>query len=101
MNKLKLTLESLAVESFDTTAVAKEKGTVFGEQCTCQTVCSCPGCPSCDATCAWTCDDATCAGQASCGGNTCDGTCWVDTCRPSDRETCPLNCPASFDCYNY
>lgn len=77
MNKLKLTLESLAVESFDTTAVAKEKGTVFGEQCTCPTVCTCPGCPSCDATCPntcpYTCDDYSCL-------NSCEGTCAGLTC---------------------
>jgi len=78
VNKMKLHLDALAVESFDTTATVSEKGTVFGEQCTCPTVCTCPGCPTCDATCAATCDDYTCA--ASCGGS-CAASCW-ETCRP-------------------
>jgi hypothetical protein len=73
MNKLKLNLDELSVESFDTTKSEKSKGTVFGEQCTCYTQCTCPGCPTCDgtcpATCPYTCDDASCG--ASCGGS-CD-----------------------------
>ncbi len=85
MDKLKLTLDDLAVETFDTTSVAREKGTVVGEQqCTCQTVCTCPGCYTCDATCPQTCDDYTCAN--SCGG-TCEQTCW-DTCGLTCPETC-------------
>ena len=79
MNKLKLRLDSLAVETFDTTRVEREKGTVVGEQqCTCQTVCTCPGCYTCAATCPQTCDDNTCA-------NSCYGTCGYscfDTCTP-------------------
>jgi hypothetical protein len=90
MNKLKLHLDDLQVDTFQTTPVRKTKGTVFGEQCTCHTQCTCPGCPtcyaSCDGTCAATCYgscggtcDATCDGcgtwDVSCGGNTCDYTC--------------------------
>ncbi len=82
-SKLKLNLDDLSVDTFDTTSVRKEKGTVFGEQCTCYTECTCPGCPTCDATCentcAYTCDDASCAGTC---GDTCDYTCG-DTCGPS------------------
>ncbi len=37
MNKLKLRLDDLQVDTFQTTPVQKEKGTVFGEQCTCYT----------------------------------------------------------------
>jgi hypothetical protein len=55
MNKLKLMLEDLQIESFSTTPGKKEKGTVYGEQCTCYTACTCPGCPTCDASCADTC----------------------------------------------
>lgn len=86
MDKLKLHLDELAVESFDTCPVDREKGTVFGEQqppCTCPTLCTCPGCPTCDATCPQTCDDFTCA--VSCEGTcvasceSCHATCW-DTC---------------------
>ena len=89
MHKLKLQLEDLLVDSFDTTATEKPKGTVFGEQCTCYTQCTCPGCPTCDASCNGTCD-------ASCNG-TCDATCNV-TC----AFTCGLACgtwDASCDGY--
>jgi hypothetical protein len=84
-NKLKLQLEDLAVDSFDTTAAEKPRGTVFGEQCTCYTQCTCPGCPTCDGTCpntcAYTCDDASCAatcgGTCNCSGDaSCNGTCY-------------------------
>ena len=81
--KLSLNLEDLTVDSFDTVAPRTEKGTVFGEQCTCYTNCTCPGCPSCDntcpATCAYTCDDASCASDcASCASceDTCDPQCY-------------------------
>lgn len=88
MNKLKLHLDALAVESFDTCAADRDKGTVVGEElCTCQTVCTCPGCPSCDATCAQTCDDYTCA--HSCNGS-CDPACV--TASPSCWDTCGRTC---------
>ena len=90
--KLRLKLEELSVESFDTTRSEKAKGTVFGEQCTCYTNCTCPGCPTCDAsceaTCANTCDDYTCV--ASCNG-TCDASCG-DTCGTSCKGTCYFTC---------
>ena len=70
-SKLKLNLDQLSVDSFDTTVTEKPKGTVFGEQCTCYTNCTCPGCPTCDATCNYTCDDATCPNCPTCY-NTCD-----------------------------
>lgn len=73
MKKLSLTLEELRVESFDTTpAEKKRKGTVFGEQCTCYTNCTCPGCPTCDYTCGDTCDDYTCV---SCAYTCANGGC--------------------------
>jgi hypothetical protein len=83
MHKLKLTLEDLQIDSFTTTSVKKEKGTVYGEQCTCQTACTCPGCPTCDASCNGTCG-ATCNGTcgASCGCATWDYSC----------ESCQLTC---------
>ena len=90
--KLTLKLEDLSVDSFNTTAVEKEKGTVFGEQCTCWTQCgqnTCPGCPTCDntcnggATCPYTCDDASCAG--SCGGAGCGA--YSDWC--NSNQPCP------------
>jgi hypothetical protein len=74
MNKLKLRLDDLRIDSFDTTAPQKAKGTVFGEQCTCYTQCTCPGCPTCDASCNGTC------------GYTCQGTCNEATC--AEGYTC-------------
>jgi len=73
--KLKLNLDQLNVDTFTTDGEARPTGTVFGEQCTCYTNCSCPGCPTCDASCNGTCG-ATCAGTCdySCGG-TCDFYC--------------------------
>ena len=72
--KLTLNLEQLTVDSFQTTAAEKPKGTVFGEQCTCYTNCTCPGCPTCadtcPNTCAYTCDDASCG--YSCAESGCD-----------------------------
>ncbi len=85
MNKLRLDLEDLSVESFDTTPeVRREGGTVFGQQCTCYTNCTCPGCPTCDASCNGTCG-GTCGGtcDASCNGTcdySCNGTCYEYSC---------------------
>lgn len=74
MGKLKLVLEQLTVDSFDTATADEKKGTVFGEQCTCHTACTCPGCDTCDASCNGTCG-ATCYG--TCGGHTCDDPSWT------------------------
>ena len=99
--KLTLNLEDLAVDTFDTAAPQKVRGTVFGEQCTCWTYCgqnTCPGCPTCDAscngtcdytcayTCAYTCDDASCANN--CGTNNTCG--WGYTC--GDCTALMTNC---------
>ena len=93
MRKFKLELHDLRIDSFTTTPMAREKGTVFGEQeCTCPTACtcpptacSCPGCPTCDATCDDTCD-WTC-------GYTC-GTCGATGCELScfEGHTCCATC---------
>jgi hypothetical protein len=92
MNKLKLHLEDLRIDSFQTTSGEKPEGTVFGEQCTCYTQCTCPGCPTCDASCNGTCDatcdvscNDTCAScavtcYASCGAATCHASCEAATC---------------------
>ena len=77
--KLKLQLDELTVDSFPTTATEREKGTVFGEQCTCYTNCTCPGCPTCDATCAATC-------PYTCDDNSCGDTC--NTCAASCYDSC-------------
>jgi hypothetical protein len=86
MGKLTLRLDELEVDSFDTTAAERGRGTVFGEQCTCDTQCTCPGCPTCDITC-----------PATCGGS-CDSC--ADTCVPcnnSNHGTCDKSCQLS--CY--
>ena len=92
MAKLKLHLDALSVESFDTTGAEKAKGTVFGEQCTCYTQCTCPGCPTCDATCNYTCDDATCPNCPTCAAS-CNGTCNCPT-----NNTCGYSCNYSECC---
>lgn len=80
MKKFRLELDDLRIDSFSTTPAQTPKGTVFGEQCTCYTNCTCPGCPTCDASCNGTCD-ASCNGTcdtACCGGETdfsCFGSC--------------------------
>jgi hypothetical protein len=86
--KLKLNLEDLTVDSFDTSRPAQKEGTVFGEQCTCYTQCTCPGCPTCanyytcDRTCGGTCGENTCAAS-------CNGTC--------DQATCEYSCAGGCD----
>lgn len=106
MKKMKLTLDDLLIDSFSTTPVRKQQGTVYGEQCTCYTACTCPGCPTCDASCNGSCGgascidtcaascygtcDASCNGTCdyTCGGNTCDPTCAGWATQPSPREVC-------------
>lgn len=84
MRKLRLQLDDLRIDSFDTTHAQQAKGTVFGEQCTCYTQCTCPGCPSCDESCNGTCDvscfdtcdvscDGTCYKTCACTGGNTDG----------------------------
>ena len=91
-SKLKLNLDQLAVDSFDTSVSEKPKGTVFGEQCTCYTNCTCPGCPTCDASCNGTCY-ASCNG--GCSGATCDHSC--DGCTQYDYTCAPYGtCGARF-----
>lgn len=93
MRKLRLDLDQLTVDTFDTLVNAKEKGTVIGEQCSCETVCSCPGCPTCVVT---ECNDDTCY---TCG-ESCGGSCYYTECGGNtyDDHTCdptnvhPLQC---------
>jgi hypothetical protein len=91
-SKLKLNLDQLAVDSFDTSTAQSPRGTVHGEQCTCPTACTCPGCPTCDATCANTCDDYTCAAS-------CNGTCGAATCGNSCNRT-DCGCYPNTNCMN-
>jgi hypothetical protein len=47
MRKLKLQVDDLRVDTFDTMSIQSAEGTVFGEQCTCNTQCTCPGLATC------------------------------------------------------
>lgn len=105
--KLMLNLEDLTVDSFDTTTPQKAKGTVFGEQCTCYTQCTCPGCPTCYASCNGTCGD-TCAGTCynTCDDYTCAASCgggcgaYSDLC--NSQQPCPTALYSAcngYDCY--
>jgi hypothetical protein len=95
MKKLRLHLEDLQIDSFHTTPAEKPKGTVFGEQCTCYTQCTCPGCPTCDASCNGTCG-GTC--NASCNGTcdaSCNGTCGTGDWTCGGPNTCAGSCNVS------
>src|SRR5687768_6220638 len=60
--KLKLQLEDLRVDSFDTAPARREKGTVVGQQCTGYTACTCPWMDTCYGSCL-----ATCLQTCHCG----------------------------------
>lgn len=92
MKKMKLILEQLAVDSFETAAAPEPRGTVFGEQNSGYfTICTCGGQPTCDGNA--TCLGYTCAASCdlwTCDGHTCDASeCWVDTCAFTCGHTCP------------
>ena len=71
--RLKLNLEQLAVDSFDTLAAEPPAGTVFGEQCTCDSMCTCPGQDTCDVSCEGTCYGDRCGtGVPTCFAWSCD-----------------------------
>jgi hypothetical protein len=100
--KLTLKLDDLSVDSFETTIKQKARGTVFGEQCTCWTYCgqnTCPGCPTCGASCNGTCD-ASCNGTCNCpsGNATCGYSCNYTDCDclpPTCQQT---NCGMDVCC---
>lgn len=100
MKKMKLDLEELSVETFDTLpgSSGKAGGTVRAylnteEIISCISFCeACTGdtCDTCAASCGGTCN--TCS---TCGGSTCEGTCGENTCNgcgTNPWETCP-SCP--------
>ena len=107
MKKMKLDLDELTVDSFDTSSAGPRAGTVFGEQCTCYTNCTCPGCPTCAQSCNGTCGDScngtcgdscygTCAGQYSCD-YTCD-SCYYTQCANSCYG-CPTVSGGPCECW--
>jgi hypothetical protein len=68
MQKLKLDLEHLRVDSFDTTRVKSETGTVLGAECTCDA--------SCNGTCnGFSCNPSNCGDFPSCQGGSCVSDC--------------------------
>jgi hypothetical protein len=91
MNKLRLHLEDISVESFSTLPASVRLGTVDGHQMsqtTCQQIiCDC-GDPTRDATCLNTCGNS-CGGtcDVSCNG-TCEGCPSGSTCDPTCDYTC-------------
>ncbi|HET7233407.1 MAG TPA: hypothetical protein VFJ16_25575 [Longimicrobium sp.] len=111
MHKLKLDLDQLTVDSFDTNPPAGERrGTVQGLARTLYDTCLCSGggtCISCDPGCdnsvGGTCDvscGGTCDNTCNCTGNSCYGTCNVscnvtcDTCQTNcQQESCVYICP--------
>ncbi|HEX6371945.1 MAG TPA: hypothetical protein VF006_23680 [Longimicrobium sp.] len=91
MSKLRLSMEDLSVESFQTTRPARQRGTVVGQQCTCPTYCTCPG--------QWTCGDVTCAAQATCVDETCADTCDNFTCLGTcGFSNCETRCGSTCRC---
>ena len=90
MRKLTLRLEDLAVDGFSTTPAETQRGTVNGHSH--WTWCTCPGQPTCDATCLntcpETCDDWSCA--ETCGFSNCETRCGpAATCRCPDYPEYP------------
>jgi hypothetical protein len=79
MKKLRLRLDDLAVEGFETTKVHRDRGTVQGAQGTFPFLQTCGATcyGTCPNTCAQTCDDFSCA--ESCGGTCFQSRC-VDSC---------------------
>jgi hypothetical protein len=95
MNKLRLHLEDISVESFSTLPASVRLGTVDGHQMsqtTCQQIiCDCTD-PTNNATCPGTCANScngTC--DASCNG-TCNGCPSGSTCDASCGLTCGVSC---------
>lgn len=95
MNKLRLHLEDISVESFSTLPASVRLGTVDGHQMsqtTCQQIiCDCGGetnNATCPGTCAHSCN-GTC--EASCNG-TCNGCPSGSTCDASCDFTCGTTC---------
>jgi hypothetical protein len=84
--KLKLNLDALTVDSFDTTRPSQKQGTVFGEQCTCYTNCTCPG-AGCDRCVGDTCPNS-CVGSCPCDTYPSECEC-VETCRDTECSGSP------------
>jgi len=97
MGKLRLALDHLVVDSFDTSAPIAKQGTVFGEQCTCYTNCTCPGCPTCVQT---ECGQNTCQQSCVTCEWSCGGSCWYTECGGNTRDayTCNITVALPAEC---
>jgi hypothetical protein len=92
MHKLKLDLDQLAVESFDTIpSDGARRGTVQGFGPT--PLITCNTCYDTCASCGGTCDNS-CGGTCYCGSGyyTCGGSCYGTCTEPSCDVTCHTNC---------
>jgi hypothetical protein len=92
MNKLKLTVDDLAVESFSIEHGATRMGTVQARELTqrCGDTSICTG-GSCDGTCYATCGDVNCASYYNqCG--TADGSCLGPCFQTDGDQTCINTC---------
>jgi hypothetical protein len=100
MKKTRLDLDSLSVESFDTTAAPEGRGTVHGNADTFQSYCS-DG-RTCIDTCDYTCNqyNATCGSTCvgSCEPSGC-GTCVDASCGDTYCGTCDPHCCCTCSCY--
>ncbi|HEX8691074.1 MAG TPA: hypothetical protein VF746_01430 [Longimicrobium sp.] len=106
MKKLRLDLDALVVESFDTARGAERGGTVRANEqeycpycCCCPCCCTCCNtcCATCPATCQNTCDDATCLSceytcqnEYTCAYYSCYSC--EEPCMTYDQFTCPPYC---------
>jgi hypothetical protein len=108
MKKIRLDLDSLSIESFDTTGAADARGTVAGHA-TYQAYCSygltcvdsCEG--TCDGSCVSECGTCGATGCGSCGATYC-GTCVDPSCCPTYCGTCydwtcDPDCCCTCSCY--
>lgn len=96
MRKLTLNVDSLVVQSFQTTAPEAGRGTVHGQAAAQTPGCSYDGCVptahySCDPTCPETCFE-TCDTCHTCMGS-CPSCCWMTECNDTCKDTCQATCP--------
>jgi hypothetical protein len=92
MKKLRLELDELRVESFETVAPARSRGTVRGQDATENTWC---GQDSCDGTCYTDCWGLGCPGGGG-GSDACNPSQWPCSLDGPLATQCDLSC--EFEC---
>jgi hypothetical protein len=92
MEKLRLSLDELVVESFAPAAMPEPFGTVHAAQ---QSGPHTDECASCVASC-----NGTCAGSCETCAISCYGTCFALACNPTSVDTCgeQYTCAGQFSC---